>query len=283
MRLGISAFAWTREFKKPHLDLIPKIKRLGLHAIEIPMFEPSALPAKEIRKAVESQGLECTVCAILPAGKNPISPDRQERKDAITHLRKCIEVCAEMGSELLGGPLFAPIGYLPEHRPTDSEWLWATQAFQALLDSIETNNITLSIEPVNRSETSFIRTAADAKRLCELIGSPRIGVTIDTFHANIEELSFSDAIRSLGSHLKHIHVSENDRGPLGRGHIPFVEIVNSIREIDYSSFLMIEGFGYSAIETNAPGTLWAHRDISPETLAEESTAYLRGILGEAAL
>jgi D-psicose/D-tagatose/L-ribulose 3-epimerase len=278
MQIGISAFAWTAKFEHSHLEILPKIKAMGLSGVEIPMFDPSLLPVDSIRDAFDANGLECTVCAILPKSVNPISPDAGIRHRAIEHLTRCVEAAAVMGAKLLGGPLFAPIGYLPRHRPRQAEISWAVNAFQALSGVLDANNMNLSLEPVNRSETFFLRTAAEAKQLCELIGNPRIGVTIDTFHANIEERNIASAVRSLGSHLKHIHASENDRGPLGRGHVPFVEIVTSLKAIGYEGYLMIEGFGYSAKEKNAPGRLWASTDVSPEEFAIESAKYLNRVI-----
>jgi D-psicose/D-tagatose/L-ribulose 3-epimerase len=278
MRIGVSAFAWTSKFGRSHLDLLPAIKKMGLSGVEIPMFDPAMLPVDDIWHAFGANGLECTVCAILPKAFNPISPDAATRRRAMEHLSRCVEVAGAMGSKLIGGPLFSPIGYLPKHRPTREERSWAVEVFQALSGVLDANDMVLSIEPVNRSETFFLRTAAEAKKLCESTANPRIGVTIDTFHANIEERSIPAAILSLGSHLRHIHASENDRGPLGRGHIPFPEIVSALKEIGYSGYLMIEGFGYSPKEKNAPGKLWAYTDISPETLAEEGARYLRSLL-----
>jgi D-psicose/D-tagatose/L-ribulose 3-epimerase len=255
---------------------------MGLGGVEIPMFDPSVLPVERIRGAFEAAGLECTVCAILPKPFNPIHPDGAIRKAAIEHLIRCVEGAAAMGAKLLGGPLFAPIGYLPDHRPTRDEWSWAVEAFQSLSGVLDDNDVTLSIEPVNRSETFFLRTAAEAKHLCESIGNKRIGVTIDTFHANIEERNIADAIRSLGPHLKHIHASESDRGLLGLGHVPFAEIVSALDAIGYGGYLMIEGFGYCANERTAPGWLWAPTDVSPEMLAKEGVDYLGKILAGAA-
>ena len=91
--------------------------------------------------------------------------------------------------------------------------------------------VTLSIEPVNRFETFFLTTAAETKAFCEAVDHPRIGVTIDTFHANIEEKNIADAVNSLGKLLKHLHVSENDRGLLGSGHVDFPEIVAALNKL----------------------------------------------------
>jgi D-psicose/D-tagatose/L-ribulose 3-epimerase len=216
--------------------------------------------------------------AILPASINPISPDAAVRKKSTQHLVRCVETCSELGATLLGGPLYAPIGYLPEHRPSADEWSWAVEAFQAIGALLDAFNVNLSIEPVNRSETFFLRTAEEAKRFCQSIGHPRIGVTIDTFHANIEERNIAGAIRLLGPYLKHLHGSENDRGLLGRGHVDFPAIIAALIDVGYDGYLMIEGFGYSPSETDSPGTLWADLSVSPEEIASSGARYLKGIL-----
>ena len=278
MKIGVSFFAWTAQLTSTHLSILPSLREHGLEGFEIPMFDPAELPATEIRRAAEANALDCSVCAILPSGINPISPDVEVRKRSLRHLIHCVETTAEVGGKLLGGPLFAPIGYLPGHRRTDEEWKWVIEAFQRVGEILEANDVTLSIEPVNRSETYFLRTAEEAKSFCDAVGNPRIGVTIDTFHANIEEQSIPQAVLSLGTKLKHMHASENDRGLLGSGHVDFTAIVAALRQIDYDGYLMIEGFGYSGEETNSPGFLWANVDLSPEDIAFQGAQYLRGLL-----
>ena len=274
MKIGVSAFAWTADLKESHLDLLPLLCEHGLSAFEVPMFDPGKLPAVQIRRTTEANDIACTVCAILPPGINPISADAEIRKQSLSHLVRCVEVCSEMGAKLMGGPVYAPIGYLPARRRNDEEWKWALDCFQALTATLDSYGVDLSIEPVNRSETFFMNTASDARAFCDAIGHRRVGVTIDTFHANIEEKNVVSAIRLLGNHLKHIHASENDRGLLGSGHVDFPGIVASLRSMDYGGYLMIEGFGYSVKETNAPGALWADMTVSPEDIAFEGERYL---------
>lgn len=280
IKIGISGFAWTARFEASHLDLFPLIKDMGFDGFEVPMFNPADLPVGKIGAAIAELDLDCSICAILPPQVNPISPDAEVRRKAIDHLGHCIEATAEMGCKILGGPLFSPIGYLPGHRPTVAEWSWAIDAFQSVSELLHAADVHLSIEPVNRSETFFLRTGMEARKLCEAIGSPRIGVTIDTFHANIEERSIPEAIRTLGPHLKHIHASENDRGPVGSGHVPFAEIISALRAMSYNGYLMIEGFGYNPEDQHAPGYLWATPEVTPEALATQSYKCLRQILDQ---
>lgn len=197
------------------------------------------------------------------------------RRLSVEHLKTCVEKAAEMGAHLLGGPLYAPIGYLPPHRPQPDEWAWAIEALQALIPLLDQHSITLGIEPVNCSETFFLRTAHEARALCQEIGHASIGVTLDTFHANIEEKNIATAIDQLGPSLKHIHLSENDRSLLGSGHIDFPAILAALLRNQNTGMLMIEGFGFSPTETNAPGTLWAETSVSPEEIATRGLAYIR--------
>ncbi len=260
-----------------NLHLVQKVRNYGFDALEIPMFDPMDLATTDLRRAFEASSLDCTICAILPAEINPISPDREMRKRSILHLADCVKTARDIGAPVLGGPLFAPIGYLPQHRPTTDEWKWAIEAFQSLGDLLDETEMTLSIEPVNRSETFFIRTASDAKKLCEAVAHARVGVTVDTFHANIEEKSIAAAVEALGSALKHLHLSENDRGLLGSGHIDFREILRAAARTQYDGYLILEGFGFSEDEPDAPGALWADKHLAPEEFAVQGLDYLKGL------
>lgn len=274
MKLGVSAFAWTAKFDNSHLRLIPLVKEMGFDGLEIAMFDPSDLAAAEIRRTFEASDLECTVCAILPPGVNPISSDATTRKKSASHLARCVETTCALGAKVLAGPLYAPIGYLPEHRPTEDEWNWAVEHFQKAGELLDANQITLAIEPVNRSETFLLRTAKEAKQLCEAIAHERIGVTLDTFHGNIEERDIVEAVRLLGPRLRHLHLSENDRSLLGEGHVPFPELLATLQDARYDGYLVIEGFGYSSEEKVGPGYLWAAIDVSPEEIAVKGIQYL---------
>jgi D-psicose/D-tagatose/L-ribulose 3-epimerase len=274
MKFGISAFGWTGAIRKSHSAVLEFVRETGFEVFEIPMFDPRDLPVRDLVGAYEANGLECTVCCILPPQINPISPDFSTRERSKEHLLRCVDTAAELGATLLGGPIFAPIGYLPGHRVTRDERQWAIDAFQSISALLDDTNITLSLEPVNRAETFFLRTAAEAADLVDAIGHPRIGVTVDTFHANIEEKNTPAAIDALGPRLKHIHLSENDRGLLGTGHVDFAAIDAALRRNQYHGCLIVEGFGYCLDDPSSPGYLWANQTVTPRLLATESMAYL---------
>lgn len=117
--------------------------------------------------------------------------------------------------------------------------------------------MTLSIEPVNRSETFFLRTAKEAESLCEAVGHPRIGVTIDTFHANIEEKNIANGVYLLGPLLKRVHASENDRGVLGE-RMPRNALIDSEAFEDRKN-----SFSHHALPPNRPLAICARTGNDP--------------------
>lgn len=278
MKIGVSAFAWTTRFENRHLAILDGLREHGIEALELGLFDPAAFDVTRIRSAFASANVECTICAILPSAVNPIGPDAAARKRAHEYLQRVVETSAELGATRLGGPLYAPIGYAIDRRRNKDEWQWAIEAFQALGPVLDAHQVTLALEPVNRAESLFLNTAADAAALVDAIAHPRIGVLIDTFHANIEEKNTASACLALGARLRHLHISENDRGLIGSGQVDFPAILKALREINYEGILMIEGFGSSSDPTNALGALYADPAVSSEAIAFEGAAYLRKLL-----
>ena len=65
----------------------------------------------------------------------------------------------------------------------------------------------------------------------------------DTFHANIEEQDPVAAFHDARRHISYVHISENDRGVPGRGHVPWARTFAAIKESGYDGWLTIEAFG----------------------------------------
>jgi D-psicose/D-tagatose/L-ribulose 3-epimerase len=278
MKLGVSAFGWSSTFDESHFHILPALRAHGLEAFEVPIFKPADVPAAAIRHALEANDLTATVCCILPVGINPISPDASVRQQAGEHLRECVETAAELGARLLGGPMYAPIGYLPGRRRTDDEWSWAVEAFQQLGETLDRHDMTLALEPVNFGETFFLTTAADTASFCQAVGNPRIGVLVDTFHANIEEKDIAASCAELGPLLRHIHASENDRGVPGTGHVDFPALLRTLSDTGYDGFLIIEGLGRLTPGTRSPIFQWRRPREDGDQIAFEGVRYLSQLL-----
>nr|PZN87486.1 MAG: sugar phosphate isomerase/epimerase [Acidobacteriota bacterium] len=275
MRFGVNTFIWTSEFTRANLDLLPRIREAGFDGVELPVAQPAAFPAADVRRALEASGLECTVCSVILEDYSLVDDDADVRRRTQQHVRDVIRVAHDLGASLVNGPLYAPVGYLPGRRRTDDEWRRAVEGYQALVPDLEANDMTLAIEPLNRFETYFLNTAADAKALCDAVGHPRVGVAFDTFHANIEEKDLAAACRHLGAHVKHVQASENDRGTPGSGHVDWPGLFTALRDIGYDAWLTIESFGPHQGRFSSAVCIW--RDIEPdvESIAFDGLRFLK--------
>jgi len=263
------------EFNLSHLSLLPRIKEGGFDGLEMPLFHPKGFPAAEIRRAVEANGLECTASVVLTDGMSLISDDAEVRRKTRIHLMETIQVAAEAGVRILAGPVYSPVGYLTGVRRTTDEWNRAVEGYQSLGETLAANGVTLAIEPLNRFETYFLNTAADAAALCDQVGHPNVGILFDTFHANIEEKDIAAGYRTVGKHLKHVHTCENDRGTPGSGHVEWKAVFQALRDLHYDGWLVIEGFSFALGELSTAACLWRDIEVTPEAIAFEGVKFLR--------
>ena len=275
MKFGVNTFLWTGNFGPEHFDLLPKIKANGFDGIEVALIRPADFKATEIRKAAEKNGLECTVCSVLPGELSLISPDAQVRSQTVAHLSECFEACAEAGAKLIAGPLYSPVGYLPGRRRTADEWKNAVDGYQQLGPVLAANGVTACIEPLNRFETYFLNTTEDAVKLCAEIDHPNVGILWDTFHANIEEKDPAKALGTTGKFLKHVHTCENDRGTPGSGHVDWKGVFATLRDMKYDGWLTIESFGFAIGELSAAASIWRDIERTPEDIAFEGIKFLK--------
>ena len=275
MKFGVNTFIWTANFDRSNLPLLPAIKAAGFDGVEVPLFQPSQFAAADIRRGLADIGLECTVCSILTGGLNMISGDAAVRQKTRVHMQDCAKAAADVGAKIIAGPLYSPVGLMTGLRRTADEWKRAVDCYQAISPVLSDYGVTIAIEPLNRFETYFLNTAADAVALCDAIGHPNVGILFDTFHANIEEKDVAAAYRAVGPHLKHVHTCENDRGIPGTGHIDWPGVFQALRDVRYDGWLTIESFGFALGELSAAASIWRDIAPSPESIAFEGVKFLK--------
>jgi D-psicose/D-tagatose/L-ribulose 3-epimerase len=275
MKLGANTFIWADHWSSDLIPLLGRLKGAGFDGIEIPLMNPDQIKADEVRRALEQNHLECTVCSVLPQGLNTISSDAEVRRKTREHLQSCIKTVAETGASIMAGPLYSPVGFLPGHRRTNDEWRYAVECFQELGPVLQENGVTVAIEPLNRYETYFLNTAEDAVRLGKEVNHPQVGILFDTYHANIEEKSIPEAIGQAAPYLRHFHSCENDRGIPGTGNIDWTAVFGALKAANYNGWLTIESFGFSLGSLSAAASIW--RDLAPqaENIAFDGVKFLR--------
>lgn len=274
MKYGVNLLIWTANFTEAHFPLLPKLKAAGFDGVELPLFAPEGYPAARVKQELDANGLEATTCVIIPEG-NLFDADAAQRGKAMEHMKQAIAVNAELGSKMMAGPLYSPVGWLPGRRRTGEEWQRAIESYQQLGETLDAHGVSVGIEPLNRFETFFLNTAADGAAFCDAVGHARVGLLIDTFHSNIEEKNVADAYRIAGKHLKHVHTCENDRGIPGSGHVPWDDVFAALRDVNYDGWLTIESFGFNLPEISAAAAIWRDLAPTPDAIAVEGVKFLK--------
>jgi sugar phosphate isomerase/epimerase len=122
--------------------------------------------------------------------------------------------------------------------------------------------VALLFEPLNRYEDHMVNTVARAAELIAEAGTGGLAVLADTYHMNIEEDDLCDALRAVAPVLGAVHLSDSNRAQPGAGHVPFADVVATLREVGFDGVL--------SVECRLRG--------EPAAAVRESGAYLRSVL-----
>ncbi len=275
MKYGMNLLLWTAGITEQHFPLLSSLKEWGFDGVELPMFEFDVDLYKKVGEELKKVGLESTAVTVCPADQNPISPDAAIRQAALNRLKQAIDCCAAAGTTHLVGPIHSALGEFSGTGRTQEEWNRAQDILGQAGDYAKANNVTLVVEYLNRFECYFLNSAADAAQFCRELGHSHVKTMYDTFHANIEEKSITQAIKAAADQIVHVHISENDRSTPGDGGVNWDESFAALKSINYDGWLMIEAFGLALPELAAATRIWRRMFPSEEYLAKTGLQFMK--------
>lgn len=252
------------------------IRRLGYEGIEIAPFtlaeDPLDItPARraELKDIMASEGLAFVGLHWLMVGPKDVhvtSPDTARRARGWQHIRKLIDLCADLGPN--GVMVFGS----PKQRSTEGG-ISREEATRNYVDGLrdvapqaEQRGVTILIEALPLEQTDVVLSLDEAVQHVHAINSPAIRTMFDTHNAVDEVEPHADLIRKHYSLIRHIHVNETDGRHPGTGDYDFVPIFRTLAELQYAGWISMEAFDFT------PGA---------ETLARESIEYLNHRIAEA--
>ena len=276
MKLGINLLCLTDFVEERHLDNIGRLRDLGYDGVEVPVLSGTISHYERLGRELDGLGLGRSTTSIVPTPEaNPVSCDAEVRARGLSHLDWALDCAIALGAESMGGPFHAPIGFFTGRGASEDELKYGADAHHALAERAAANGMHLSLEPLNRFETYFLNTMEQARAYVDRVAHPAFKIMYDTFHANVEERRPEAAIRLIGQDIGVFHVSENDRGIPGRGHIDFGAMFTVLKEIRYDGWLTLEAFGAGLPAIATATRVW--RPLFPDfdTLFSESATFIR--------
>jgi D-psicose/D-tagatose/L-ribulose 3-epimerase len=279
MQLGISTWVWTSPATTTVLEtLLPHIASLGFDVIELPIETVGQFDVARVGELARAHGLDVSICAVIGPGRDLLVAG--EADEGIRYLRSCIDVAQTLGSPTVAGPFYSAVGRCwrstPDERARDVAQVAAT--LRGLGEYAADRGVVLGVETLNRFETSFLNTTAQALELIDRVDHPAVGLALDVFHLGIEEKHVGDALRAAGSRLVHLQVAENDRGTPGTGSLAWRDVAKALQEIGYTGRVVIETFSDRVEAIARAAAIWRPLAPDSDTLAREGLAFLRPLL-----
>jgi D-psicose/D-tagatose/L-ribulose 3-epimerase len=275
VRIGFNLLVVGGHITDEHAHLLDRLKALGYDGVEVPVFDGAVAHYEALGRRLKDIGLRSTVVGIVTEDTNPSSENETYRNNARDRLHWMIDCSHALGADVIAGPFHSPLGVFSGNGPTEGELDRLADVMREAAAYAETAKVKLAIEALNRFECYMLNTMAQASDLRRRVGHRNFSYQYDTFHANIEERDPIAAYRDHAGEITHIHISENDRGIPGRGHIPMEATIAAIRAAGYDDWLTVEAFGRALPSLAAATRVW--RDLFPDldTLFSESIALIR--------
>ncbi len=234
--MKFSMHNWMRP--EPIETTLERLHRFGYDGIEI-SGDPVKYNTGEVRRLLDKYELECWGgVTIMTEGRDLVHEDKYVRLGTIAYMKDCIKMIRE-----LNGKIFcvvpSTVGKVKPMATPAQEWSWVVEGLKEVADFALEYNVRIGIEPLNRFETYLISRHDQALALADEVGRG-VGVVLDAFHINIEEVDPLAAIRATGDRLVDFHVADNNRKPCGQGSYDWQAVVNTLKEIGYDGHLTAE-------------------------------------------
>jgi D-psicose/D-tagatose/L-ribulose 3-epimerase len=208
----------------------------------------------------------------------PIAAEATLHPEAATaFLTRALDVAHALGCNTLCGVTYSTLGYRSGAAPTEAEYDAIARALKPIARRASDYGMTLGLEACNRYETHLLNTARQTMALIDRIDEPALMIHLDTYHANIEEKSFADALADGGGRVRYVHLSESDRGVPGSGNVHWREVMTALKGARFSGDLVMESFVTSMPQLAAALSVWRPVASGAEEVMKVGVPYLKSL------
>ncbi len=283
--IGVISMTYARPITAAELPLFRRMRAAGMEFCELLVPEGDEVDPARAGAAAREAGLGLVLAARVNVDRDLASDDPVSRAAGVAYIRRCVDVAVACGATLVGGPLYGTPLVFAGRPPRPLDPGQRRERVDRVVAGLKeggayaaAHGIRLAVEPLNRFETDFCNTGRQACVLADLVGSPAVGVMLDTFHMNMEENDLPDAIRQAAPHLMHFQANENHRGFLGTGHIDWLPICRALFAIGYEGAVTLEPFRRLHHELSIPLAQWKPPSRDEDEDLRHSGAFLRAAL-----
>ncbi len=233
---------WCASDQGSHEELIDILAEAGADGIEAfcNHFMVNDQLLKLYKSKMTDTGLAMPVMDLIA---NLAQPDKTKRAQVYDTMRKGIDVCEFLGTEIVHLAGCSPVEGIS---PTDGRKLIA-EGLMDFVDDVERRGMTLAFENFDPSP-NLICSAADCLEIIRQTGN-RVKFVFDTGNFEAAGEHAEDNFASFIDHTCHFHFkdfqpADNPKGyggaHFGQGMIKNQEVIRMLKDTDYSGWVALE-------------------------------------------
>jgi sugar phosphate isomerase/epimerase len=241
LRLGAYERWWQGQYIIPGETLPERLRTLEELGYELIQLARGTFAGDHghLEQAFAGSSIRIAVAGV--GGPSLAASTPEERREAVECLRRSLELAARYGA--IGAPL-ARSHTLPDLSP-----LWSANdlARALVVDGLRQVQplcrdlgVCVLVEPLNRYESPFVQTLADAAAICEEVGGGTLKILADFYHMQLEESDIEAAVVAAGPHIGFVHVADSNRCEPGSGHADFGPLFRGLKRIGYQGYVSLE-------------------------------------------
>jgi sugar phosphate isomerase/epimerase len=255
-----------------NLRAMEEIKQAGFSAFEMELMAGNAEYIKDWNKVIQkSKSLDLRIPSIMAVTYEMFSLDRKKQEQSIIDFTTICDMVQEISAGLVTNCFYLP----PELTPRKKTELYhggPPKTIQipdgftwSALYKIVVQQLTKCADIAKKRGIDFAMELRAGDFLCSVdglvnifnaIGKDNIGVVFDVAHINATKEYLELAILKFGKYIKLVHLSDNDSTQAyhlmpGKGTIDFPGVINRLKSIGYSGYVVVDISGIEDILNNA--------------------------------
>jgi sugar phosphate isomerase/epimerase len=255
-----------------NLKAMDEIKQAGFSAFEMELFAGNSEYIKGWKQVIKkSKELDLKIPSIMAVTYEMFSLDHKKREQSIADFTTICDMVQEIGAGLVTNCFYLPPELTPKkktelyhggppktiHIPDGFTW---SALYEIVINQL---SVCADIAKGRGIDSAMELRAGDF--LCSVdglvnvfneCGKENIGVVFDVAHINATKEYLELAILKFGKYIKLVHLSDNDGTHAyhlmaGKGTIDFASVINRLKSIGYSGYVVVDISGIDDILNNA--------------------------------
>lgn len=244
MKFGTHCYIFVDQWRDESLDVLDKVKALGLDCLDIAVGDDVVFDAARTRRRAVGLGIELL---ISPGGSWPVecdlsSTDAACRSRGLEWHRRQVDLAESLGATVYSGALYGHPGVLRFRPLSAGEQRELADGIHSLAEYGAARGVRIVLEPMSRFRTHVVNTPRQLMDLIALADHPNVYALLDTYHMLAEVRDYGRAVEEAAPRLLGLHACENDRGVPGGGIVPWDDVFSALARVGFDGYILLESY-----------------------------------------